>query len=405
MTTRAAVDVETGIWRAGSGAPSNSLGGAGDFYVDTVTGAAYYKASTTYAGLPLAGLGKNLLINGDMRIDQRNAFASVTPTTATYLLDRWLASVVGTGRLFWSKSSSGSVSAPPGRYLQAVVSTPVTVGATDQNAVQQVVEGLNVAQLRWGSSQAKSLTLSFWAGGSITGTYPVSIFNGAANRFYLATYTLNVASTWEYKTITIPGDTTGTWAVDNTAGLVVYFGLGDGTNFNGTAGAWTAGTVKTRTSGCVNFTGTNGASWFISDVQLEEGIIATPYERRTYALELALCQRYYEKSFDQGTAPAQNTGVLGGAHYSEPTIGGSTANNYMTMHPRFKVTKRTQPTIGLYNPSAANAFMRNYVRNNDASVTTASNNDTGGFILSVTGNGNWVLGDLCGIHWHADAEL
>ena len=235
---------------------------------------------------------KNRIINGDMRIDQRNAGASVSnpAATETYVLDRW--SIYGASASKFTGQQSTTV---PSNYKNSFLltsSAATTPGAGDTYGFRQKIEGLNVADLGFGSATAQTVTLSFWVRSSITGTYAVSILNSALNRSYVGTYTISAANTWEQKSITIAGDTTGTWLTTNGTGLDIWWDLGSGSNFNATAGVWN-GSTATRTSSSSNWIGTSGATFYITGVQLEVGSTATPFERRLYNQELANCQRYY----------------------------------------------------------------------------------------------------------------
>ena len=235
---------------------------------------------------------RNRIINGDMRIDQRNAGTALTLPTASvrYVTDRWAFNKDTTGA---TVSVRQSPIAPSGFVNSALitVSTGANAGAADQNLFQQIVEGFNVSDLGWGTANALSATISFWARSSITGTYGLSISNNAANRAYLATYTIDAANTFEFKTITIPGDTVGTWLIDNSAGIRVRWDFGSGSSKQGAAGSW-GSTLFNTTSAQANLIGTSGATFYITGVQLEAGAVATPFERRDYGRELMMCQRY-----------------------------------------------------------------------------------------------------------------
>jgi hypothetical protein len=161
-------------------------------------------------------------------------------------------------------------------------------------SIDQYIEGLNCTDLGFGAANAATVTVSFWVRASVTGTYSVALTNSAINRSYVATYTISAADTWEYKTLTIAGDTSGTWLTTNGTGILIRFPLGAGSNFQTTAGSWQAGNYYT-TSATTNLTATTGATFYITGVQLEVGSVATPFERRPYGLELMLCQRYFQK--------------------------------------------------------------------------------------------------------------
>ena len=231
---------------------------------------------------------KNRIINGAMVIDQRNAGAAVT-ANASYPVDRFVVAI-NSG----SQSVQRSTTVPAGflNSLEWTVTTGGAPSAATQNSIRQPIEGFNVSDLDFGLASAATVTLSFWVRSSVTGTFSGSVMNGAYNRSYVYTYTISSANTWEYKTITIAGDTSGTWAKDNTAGMRINFDTGSGSNFNGTAGAWNAGEYY-RASGANSIAGTTGATFYITGVQLEKGSTATSFDYRPYGTELQLCQRYF----------------------------------------------------------------------------------------------------------------
>ena len=236
---------------------------------------------------------KNRIINGAMVIDQRNAGASITQTTTNqWAVDRFI--VVGTvASKFTAQQNAGAVTPPAGfiNYLGITSSSAYTVGAAENFNIRYYNEGLNTADLGWGTANAQTVTLSFWVRSSLTGTFGGSINNYAFNRSYPYTFTINSANTWEYKTVTIAGDTSGTWLTTNSGSLCVFWNLGCGTTNSGTAGAWSASTLIAPT-GATSVVGTNGATFYITGVQLERGSTASSFEYRSYGTELALCQRY-----------------------------------------------------------------------------------------------------------------
>ena len=244
---------------------------------------------------------KNRIINGDMRIDQRNAGASVTPTTtaaANYTLDRW-AAWFNVASKFSVQQNAASVTPPTGfiNYLGITSLAATTVGASDYYFLSQQIEGLNTYDLDWGKATAKTVTLSFWVRSSLTGTFGGSLRNGSADRSYPFSYTISTANTWTQISVTITGDTSGTWLTTNGTGINVSFSLGMGTTYSTTAGAWAAGNYASAT-GATSVVGTNGATWYVTGVQLEQNTTATPFERRLYNQELAACQRYYWKAIN-----------------------------------------------------------------------------------------------------------
>ena len=236
---------------------------------------------------------KNRIINGAMMIDQRNAGASVTlGSGAVYTVDRFSVYSSQASKLS-AQQNAGSVTPPVGfsKYLGLTSLSAYSITSTDQFALQQVVEGLNVSDLAWGTANAQTVTLSFYVRSSLTGTFGGVLANGAQNRNYPFTYTISNANTWEQKTVTIAGDTTGTWTTDNTAGIFIKWGLGVGSTLSGTAGSW-SGTTYVSATGATSVVGTNGATFYITGVQLEKGSTATSFDYRPYGTELVLCQRY-----------------------------------------------------------------------------------------------------------------
>jgi hypothetical protein len=254
---------------------------------------------TTSDGVSSSGLYgfKNRIINGAMAIDQRNAGASVTPTSSGYTLDRWQA-VVSQSSKYSVQQNAGSVTPPAGftKYLGVTSLSAYSVAAGDFFALTHYIEGLNTADLGFGAAGASTVTMSFWVRSSLTGSFGGSLQNSAQNRCYPFTYTISAANTWEQKTVIIAGDTSGTWLTDTGRGIGVIFGLGVGSTYgSGTANAWVGSQVFVP-SGSTSVVGTNGATFYITGVQLEKGSVATSFDYRPYGTELALCQRYYETS-------------------------------------------------------------------------------------------------------------
>jgi len=275
---------------------------------------------------------RNRIINGDMRIDQRNAGASVTPTTTnTYTLDRWSAGLTQASKF----SVQRSTAAPTG-FANSLLVTSLSAHAvvtSDAFFLTQNIEGFNVADLGWGTASAQTGTLSFWVRSSLTGTFGGALSNSAVDRSYPFTYTVNAANTWEQKTVTIIGDSTGTWLTDNGIGVRVRFSLGAGSTASSAfPNAWNTGAFTT-TTGAVSVVGTSGATFYITGVQLEAGSVATPFERRPYGTELMLCQRYYQSA-------ASATFVFNANLF----------NSY-----QFKTTMRTIPTVTVSPGTVAGA--------------------------------------------------
>lgn len=244
---------------------------------------------------------RNRIINGDMRIDQRNAGASVSVgATGAYTLDRWSYYSTQASKLTVQRNA-GSVTPPVGftNYMGFTSTSAFSLAASDYFIMTQAIEGFNVSDLSFGTANAKTITLSFWVYSSLTGAFGGAIENSSQARAYPFSYTISSANTWEQKSVTIAGDTTGTWVTDNGLGLWLMFSLGTGSAFAGTAGAWVS-SQKLGTTGTTSVVGTNGATWYITGVQLEVGSVATEFERRPYGTELALCQRYYVRYAETG---------------------------------------------------------------------------------------------------------
>jgi hypothetical protein len=256
---------------------------------------------------------RNRLINGGMTVDQRNAGAAVTiATSGTYTLDRWVGWASPTSKYSIEQTITG-VAAPAGfaEYLGVTSLSAYSITSGDLFTVNQPIEGFNVADLAWGSASAATVTLSFWVRSSLTGTFGGSVQNSAQNRSYPFTYTISAANTWEQKSVTIAGDTSGTWGTGNGVGIRLHIGLGVGSTFSGTAGSWAASNFLSAT-GATSVVGTSGATFYITGVQLEKGSTATSFDYRPYGTELALCQRYYQviEQYSAFTAAQNGTTIL-----------------------------------------------------------------------------------------------
>ena len=293
---------------------------------------------------------RNRIINGAMVIDQRNSGGLITnPTNQQYLVDRWQYEATQTSKVNIQQNYN-SVTPPVGftNYLGVLSNSAYSIVATDIFDVRQMIEAFNVSDLGWGTANAKSVTLSFQVYSSLTGTFGGALKNSNQDRSYPFTYSIPVANTWTTISVTIAGDTSGTW-INNTngVGIRVVFGLGVGSTYSGTAGTWSGSNYYSAT-GATSVVGTNGATFYVTGVQLEVGAQATSFDYRPYGTELALCQRYYEKSYAQSVAPANGalsdprTGIVTGI------VTGIEESNIF----RFSVTKRTASTITFYNGSS-----------------------------------------------------
>jgi hypothetical protein len=312
-----------------------------------ITTPMYNGSITANAVTPSVNM-KNRLINSAMVIDQRNAGASVTITTnAEFGVDRWRCQAGSNNRVSLQQNA-GSVTPPTGftNYLGATSLSAFSVPSGESFSIAQYIEGFNTSDLQFGTASAKTVTLSFWVRSSLTGTFSGALANSAVNRSYPFSYTINSANTWEYETITIPGDTAGTWiGSTNGVGLRLWINLGAGSSLSTTGGAWAAGDFR-ATTGSTSILGTNGATFYITGVQLEVGSTATSFDYRPYGTELALCQRYYWKTYLQSVVPG-TAGVnqAGAFMITVPFVG----NSVRLTHP-YKVNMRAAPTITIYNP-------------------------------------------------------
>tara|TARA_E500000318_G_scaffold7770_1_gene7183 strand:- start:99 stop:1193 length:1095 start_codon:yes stop_codon:yes gene_type:complete len=272
---------------------------------------------------------RNIIINGAMVHDQRNGGSAIASLGqySTYTVDRWKYYSDQSGKFSFQQNQS-SVTPPVGftKYLGLTSLSDFSPGTNESVSISQYIEGFNSAQLNWGTSDAKTCTLSFYVRSSLTGTFSGALVGG---QNYIFTYSVSSANTWEYKTITIPGSTTGTWNTDNTSGVRVLFTLGYGSGQVGTANAWQSADLAA--SGSIQVAGTSGATFYITGVQLEVGSQATPFEHRSFGEELALCQRYYYKTTTGANA------VISGSATATGTVDFSGFGN-------FPVRLRTTPT-------------------------------------------------------------
>ena len=343
-------------------------------------GDAYYNT-----GMPVGF--RNRIINGAMVIDQRNAGAPVSGSISNlYVLDRWKFWAVG-GGAFTVQQSSVS----PAGFTNSIVITQTTSSSptgTNYSIFAQYIEGYNVADFGWGGSGATAVTLSFWVRSSLTGTFGGAVSNGTQARSYPFTYTISFADSWEYKTITIPGDTTGTWTKDNSASILLFWQLGVGATYLGIAtGAWISSTYL-GANGATQITETNGATLYITGVQLEKGNIATPFDVRPYGTELQLCQRYF-----------QIVGGPGTEHFAPGVLG----TNRINIVYNFKQTMRAAPSFTA--TSFGSAFSNLNIFNGANTFTITGSNEnymaTNSASIGFTHGGSTTAGDAGYIYFNS----
>jgi hypothetical protein len=336
---------------------------------------------TTSDGVSSSGLYgfKNRLINSAMVIDQRNAGASISAADGAYGVDRFAmyyqTGIASKGTIQQTPSATETgyatrVGAGFSNYLAFTSNSAYSVASGDAILINQRVEGYNIADLAWGTANAKTVTLSFWAYSSLTGTFGGTLRNAAGTQYYPYSYTISSANTWTQISITIAGSTTGTWGSTNGIGVYVMFGLGVGSSLQGTANAWSSSAYFSPT-GATSVVGTNGATFYITGVQLEKGSTATSFDYRPIGTELSLCQRYYAR-LQAGTSAY--TGFGSGLAYSTTNA---------TIFIKYPVTMRSSPSL-----NGANLGF------NDGSVSNA-----------VTAINASYLGTDSGIHQFTSSSL
>jgi hypothetical protein len=243
---------------------------------------------------------KNRIINGAGAIDQRLSGASSTPNAGiAYITDRWHLNLAQSGKIT-ARQNLNSITPPAGftSYIGLQTASAYTPAAGDYHTLRQAIEGYNVADLAWGTGGARSVTFSFWVYSSLTGTFGGVVNNAGYDRGYPYTYTIVSPNTWQFVSVTIPGDTTGTWQTGNGVGIYVGFTLGTGSTYNtGTTGAWNGvtggGYTPLAPAGVTNMISSANATFYITGVQLEPGTVATSFDFRPYGIEEMLCKRYY----------------------------------------------------------------------------------------------------------------
>lgn len=347
------------------------------------------------------GLGRNRFINGDMSVDQRNEGALKTMGAATvYSVDRW-GGFASVGVFKCQRLAT----TPPAGFLYYVHITVTTADATPAAGsfyqFFQSIEGLNVRDFKLGSSSAVTFTTSFWVRSNLTGTFSGGFVNFNASRCYPFTYSISSANTWEYKTITVAGDTTGTWQVDVTQGISIVFDIGSGSTSQGTAFAWVAAN-NTAVTGANKLITSTSNTLDITGVQLEIGNRATSFEYVPYPLLLHLCNRYYWKTFPTGTAPAQNTGTVAGSITYITVAGGV---NFYGPQIYYPTAMRISPTITTYSPSDASAKWFNASRALVSGAATTFNAANTGFYVYDNQIAGDAVSQLINIHATADADF
>ena len=349
---------------------------------------------------------RNRIINGDMRIDQRNAGAAVTLNTwnGQFPVDRFRGNV---------RPSIGTISAqqstvvPSGQdfsnSLKLTQASVTTQAANDVYSFLHVIEGYNAQSFQFGTSGAKELVLSFWVRSSVTGTYCVSFYNSSLNRSLVKEYTISVADTWQKINISFSADSTGTWLINNSVGLYVSWDLGSGTDYQTTPNSWASGEHRSSANQ-VRWIDTNGATFYITGVQLEAGSVATPFEHVDYSEMLRRCQRYFQKSYAQETVEGSSTSVGVRTAYAFDT--GSLQRSFV-INANFLVTMRAQPTMAYWDSTGTSGVIARYDASSSKLTVTASSSSRSDSVLGgyLTTSPNATSGAVYQFHYTASAEL
>jgi hypothetical protein len=342
---------------------------------------------------------RNRIINGDMRIDQRNDGASVNNIAGGLVtLDRWSAYGAQAAK-FSTQRNLNSVTPPSGftNYLGVSSLAATSVGASEFYGIYQVIEGFNASDFAWGTATAQAVTASFWVRSSLTGTHSGNVISYGTTVSYVFAFTVSAANTWEYKTVTIPGPTVGTWNTNNGGGPQIFFNLGSGSSVSTAPGSWSTSAINWGATGAVSVVATNGATFYITGVQLEPGTVATPFERRSYGQELALCQRYFQKSYNIDVAPGTSGDPTAGLEYR---IAAANSAGNMGGAVQYAVRMRTAASFTTYDRASPP---------NSGKVTTNGGNNISPSIIT---SGDRAITVFVGssyfdlsYHWIASAEL
>lgn len=354
---------------------------------------------TTESGYSLgagnASSFKNRIINGAMVIDQRNNGASInsTPSSTVRPVDRFFVDNFNSGTVACVRSTT----APAGfsNSLSLTVSTPDTPASGDYLLLSQQIEGFNAADFNWGTANAKAITLSFWIRSSVTGTYGAGIRGGSPFQSYPFSYTISAANTWEQKTVTIPGPTSGTFDTTNGSAFQIIFDLGSGTDFAGTANTWQSGS-DWRVSGSLAWVSNSGATLFITGVQVEVGTVATSFDFRSIGIELALCQRYCYKQ-TQSTSNEVGIGPRQGSEYIKWSVvlpvTMRAAPSWVNPPTSYVSSLTASGQVTAYNFNAAAI----YTISGSLSVINQLNVNGGGLYITASSSFNGSPGDFSGI--------
>jgi len=333
--------------------------------------------------VPFAGISnpvnfRNIVINGDMSIAQRSTSVASITTTGYYTVDRFKLALNTLGT--WTMSQSTDV--PSGYGFASSLKLDCTTAdaspsAGDYMILQQLFEGQNLQYLKKGTANALPLTASFWVKSTKTGTFILELYDQDNTRQISKSYTVSVSNTWEFKTVTFAGDTTGAFDNDNATSLQFNFWLGAGSNFtSGTLNtSWASAVSANEAVGQVNIADNTANDFLITGVQLEAGEQASGFEFMPFDIDLGRCLRYFEKSYEYATVAGTATGV--GAILSDGSVGALTTNYIMGSYP-YKIEKRANPTVVVFDSvGTSGKCSREYVgvsSSNNQDATLWSNN-------------------------------
>jgi len=348
----------------------------------------------------------NMVINGFFDIDQQNNGVETTIGGGVRAVDKWLGVTPGGPTLnLTTKQSTTSPPAGYRQYLHIAANTGVTLSAAQAIGIRNVIEGTYWNGAAYGTASAKPLSCGGWARSNTIGTYPFALVNASANRSYVTTWSIIAANGWEHKTITIPGDTTGTWATGpNQIGGVIHFNFGAGANFQTTVNTWGAGLFY-DVSATTKLSTVTGATMDLEAWHCNFGSALLDENPLPFAMELTRAQRYLETSIPLGTAIGQNKGAAGAVTFQTPYAQATlaTTTTYVPFQvPKFMNTGNA-PTMTFYSTTVASANCYNATRAADAGAGAAVNTSDHGFGLQCTMAAGDALGDVLRVHFKADS--
>ena len=373
--------------------------------VDNSTGKVTFTQGLSVPAAPFEALAySGMQVNGAMEVSQECGTSSVSVTSGVtgFGPDGWQVYWVGSTPAFALQQVSTPT--PPAGF-QFALQLKATTGdagfggtSSHRSMLYQHIEGYRISRCDFGKSTAKPISIGFWVYATVTGTMSVALTNAAANRSYVTNVTINAAATWEFKTVAIPGDTSGSWGTTNGIGARIKFSFGTGSTFRTTANTWSAGNYD-GTSSTGNFWASNNNLVAITGVIVLPGLELptssnVPLLMRSFDEEYWLCQRYYQKSYEYGTAPGAitNSGIE-----QLRANGANHVGAFQLLRPM-----GAGPTVTAYNPnSGSTGSWRDIDAGADKTLTVGfASQKSIRYALTSTVDQNWITG-----HWTADARL